>query len=169
MNWVMKIAIKPSSGSIQNAVLAARPQAYSPGEPTTCARTGSSVTEKRDAPYRNPKAALERLTPPARAAEVLLESAPSAVAAAWRQGFEEQEDARIVRAALEHAIAASGTVCTTDHEQAASMPAVLGEPDRMLACLDEALRQKRAPVDVKSQPAYDPYRGDPRPSLSSSA
>jgi adenylate cyclase len=98
----------------------------------------------------------------ARAAEVLLESAPSAVAAAWRQAFEEQGYGGIVRAGLEHEIAASGTPCTRLPTQAASMLAVLGEPDRMLACLDEAIRQKRPPVDVKSSPAYDPYRGDPR-------
>jgi len=33
-------------GLTQNAVLAAPPQAYSPGDPTICARAGSSMTEK---------------------------------------------------------------------------------------------------------------------------
>jgi hypothetical protein len=42
------------------------------------------------------------------------------------------------------------------------MSAVLEEPDRMLACLEDAIGQKRPPVDVKSSPAYDPYRSDPR-------
>jgi hypothetical protein len=68
----------------------------------------------------------------------------------------------IVRAALEHEILTSGATCTTDPGRAASMLAFLAEPDRMLACLDEAIRQKRPPVDVKPSPAYDPYRGDPR-------
>ncbi len=98
----------------------------------------------------------------ARAAEVLVESAPASAAAAWRQAFEEHGYMGSVRARLNQEIAASGTPCTRDPSGAASMLAVLGEADRMLACLDEALRRKRAMLDVEVQPACDPYRSDPR-------
>lgn len=98
----------------------------------------------------------------ARAAEVLLESAPRAATAAWRQAFEERGYVGIVRAALEHEILTSGATCTTDPGRAASMLAFLAEPDRTLTCLDEAFRRKHASEVVKSSPAYDPYRGDPR-------
>ncbi len=98
----------------------------------------------------------------ARAAEVLLESAPPAVAPVWRRAFEERRYEGIVRAKLEHEIDATGTTCSKDPVQAASMLAVLGEPDRMLTCLDEAHPLKRPPKDLKSSPAYDPYRSDPR-------
>jgi tetratricopeptide (TPR) repeat protein len=97
----------------------------------------------------------------ARAADVLLESAPPAAVAIWREAFEEQGYAGIVRAALGHEVSTSDAGCTRDPARAASMLAVLAE-DLALACLDEALRLKRPLRDVKWSPAYDPYRSDPR-------
>ena len=50
-SWVRRRTTSSSRGSTQNIVLAAPPHAYSPAEPTTAARTGSSTTEK---PRPNP-------------------------------------------------------------------------------------------------------------------
>ena len=46
MSCVSMITAMSSAGSIQNAVLAAPPQAYSPGEPRISAYAGSSMIEK---------------------------------------------------------------------------------------------------------------------------
>ena len=46
ISCVIKMVMRSSPGSTQKAVLAAPPQAYSPGVPTICAREVSSSTEK---------------------------------------------------------------------------------------------------------------------------
>jgi len=46
MTWVMKITMRSSAGSIQNAVLAAPPHANSPGLPRMWARAADCMTEK---------------------------------------------------------------------------------------------------------------------------
>lgn len=82
--------------------------------------------------------------------------------AAWRRAFEEQGYPGIARAALQHEIGASGRGCTNDPVTAGWLFAALREPDRMFACVDESERLGRAVYDIKVNPAYDPYRSDPR-------
>ena len=55
-SWVMKMAVSSSTGSIQNAVLAAPPQANSPTEQMLPFIAGSSTTEK---PSPNPMPSME--------------------------------------------------------------------------------------------------------------
>jgi hypothetical protein len=44
----------------------------------------------------------------------------------------------------------------------ARVNALVGEPDRMFACLDEGFREHEVERLVKVHPIYDPYRDDPR-------
>jgi TolB-like protein/cytochrome c-type biogenesis protein CcmH/NrfG len=98
-----------------------------------------------------------------RAAETIIQAAPSLeVAAAWRRAAGEDGYSGMVRAALDYQISQTSRPCTNNPETAAEMLAVIGEPDRMFACLEEGVRLKSPTFGANVYPTFDPYRDDPR-------
>jgi class 3 adenylate cyclase/TolB-like protein len=98
------------------------------------------------------------------ASDVLINAyAPSPGAAtAWRATFAEGGLVALSQAILDQQIGLTGRPCTKDPEWASLMLALSGEQDQMFSCLEEGVRLKRPALGVKVNPAFDPYRDDPR-------
>lgn len=63
---------------------------------------------------------------------------------------------------LEALASRDGTPCTTTAHGGARMLALMGDSDRMLACLDQSIEEHDVDWLAKVHPIYDPYRDDPR-------
>ena len=63
---------------------------------------------------------------------------------------------------LEALVSRDGTPCTTTAHGGARMLALMGDSDRMLACLDRSIEEHFVDWLAKVHPIYDPYRDDPR-------
>ena len=80
---------------------------------------------------------------------------------AMTPGFRQAGFQGASRRALEWRVASSGDHCTGEAVRTARTLAMLGEADWMFECLREAI-DRRDRVFLKADPAYNPFRADPR-------
>ncbi len=89
---------------------------------------------------------------------------PAEAAAYFSSAFEQGGYTGMIGAVLEFLVQESGKACTNEPADAAFMLAIIGEAERMLECLDEAVLfgNFERILATNVYPAFDPYRDDPR-------